>query len=240
MDGTADTTGRTMEVARIEKERGSDTIVQPRELVEVRYARGVSLSLSARKVFALMMHQAAGDAWRDQEHRIAKRMLRGSHNSNDRLTETIDELMGIFFAMPDKVDGDHGRRTFQMIEETFEGGEQGWLIYRFTRRARDLLKDSEAYALLHRATVLAFDSKYALELYQLGALLYRRDVPIWRGDVETLRAKLGVPEGAYSSFADLRRFVLDAATAEINQLVPQFSVAWDVAKRRAARSSRSQ
>src|SRR3546814_17912992 len=87
-----------MEVARIEKERGSDTIVQPRELVEVRYARGVSLSLSARKVFALMMHQAAGDAWRDQEHRIAKRMLRGSHNSNDRLTETIDELMGIFFA----------------------------------------------------------------------------------------------------------------------------------------------
>src|SRR3546814_17029849 len=55
------------------------------------------------------MHQAAGDAWRDQEHRIAKRMLRGSHNSNDRLTETIDELMGIFFAMPDKVDGDRGQ-----------------------------------------------------------------------------------------------------------------------------------
>lgn len=233
MSGAADDKpGRTMEVARIEKERGSDTIVQPRELVEVRYARGVSLTLSARKILALMMHQAAGDAWRDQEHRIAKRMLRGSHNSNDRLTDTIDELMGIFFAMPDQVEGDQGRRTFQMIEETFEGGEQGWLIYRFTRRARDLLKDSEAYALLHRATVLAFDSKYALELYQLGALLYRRDVPIWRGDVATLRSKLGVPEGTYGSFADLRRFVLDAATAEINQLVPQFSVAWEVAKRR--------
>src|SRR3546814_4488788 len=80
--------------------------------------------------------------------------------------------------------------------------------------------------------LLAFDSKYALELYQLGALLYRRDVPIWRGDVATLRSKLGVPEGTYGSFADLRRFVLDAATAEINQLVPQFSVAWEVAKRR--------
>src|SRR3546814_18733055 len=78
---------------------------------------------------------------------------------------------------------------------TFEGGEQGWLIYRFTRRARDLLKDSEAYALLHRATVLAFDSKYALELYQIGALLYRRDVQIWRGDVATLRSKLGDTEG---------------------------------------------
>lgn len=229
--GADDKPGRTMEVARIEKERGSGTIVQPRELVEVRYARGVSLSLSARKVLALMMHQAAGDAWRDQEHRIAKRMLRGSHNSNDRLTDTIDELMGIFFAMPDQVEGDRGRRTFQMVEETFEGGEQGWLIYRFTRRARDLLKDSATYALLHRETVLAFDSKYALELYQLGALLYRRDIPIWRGDVATLRAKLGVPEGSYGSFADLRRFVLDAATAEINQLVPQFSVAWDVAKR---------
>tara|TARA_R110000868_G_scaffold398594_4_gene671839 strand:- start:1467 stop:1655 length:189 start_codon:yes stop_codon:yes gene_type:complete len=62
-----------------------------------------------------MMHQAAGDAWRDQEHRIAKRMLRGSHNSNDRLAETIDELTRIAFAMADKVEGDHGRRTFQMI-----------------------------------------------------------------------------------------------------------------------------
>src|SRR3546814_21193373 len=117
------------------------------------------------------MHQAAGDAWRDQEHRIAKRMLRGSHNSNDRLTATIDELMGIFFAMPDKVDGDHGRRTFQMLEETFEGGKQGWLIYRFTRRARDLLKDSEAYALLHRPTDMAFDRNHALELNHHGALL---------------------------------------------------------------------
>lgn len=231
MGVTADKPGRTMEVARIEKERGSDTIVQPRELIEVRYARGVSLSLSARKILALMMHQAAGDAWCDQEHRIAKRLLRGSHNSNDRLADTIDELMGIFFAMPDQVDGDSGRRTFQMIEETFEGGEQGWLIYRFTRRARELLKDSKAYALLHRETVLAFDSKYALELYQLGALLYRRDTPVWRSDIDTLRARLGVPEGTYSSFADLRRFVLDAATAEINQLVPQFSVSWEVSRR---------
>src|SRR3546814_5440248 len=113
--------------------------------------------------------------------------------------------------MPDQVEGDQGRRTFQMIEETFEGGEQGWLIYRFTRRARDLLKDSEAYALLHRATVLAFDSKYALELYQLGALLYRRDVPIWRRDVATLRSKLCVPEGSYGSFDDLRRFEIGRA-----------------------------
>ena len=188
MDGKADTTGRTMEVARIEKERGSDTIVQPRELVEVRYARGVSLSLSARKVFALMMHQAAGDAWRDQEHRIAKRMLRGSHNSNDRLTETIDELMGIFFAMPDKVDGDHGRRTFQMIEETFEGGEQGWLIYRFTRRARDLLKDSEAYALLQRCwpSTANMPSNYTSsepcstdETCRSGAAMWKPYAPSW-------------------------------------------------------------
>ncbi|WP_157840550.1 hypothetical protein [Sphingomonas sp. Ant20] len=53
MSGAADDKpGRTMEVARIEKERGSDTIVQPRELVEVRYARGASLTLSARKILA--------------------------------------------------------------------------------------------------------------------------------------------------------------------------------------------
>src|SRR3546814_14332817 len=99
MSGAADDKpGRTMEVARIEKERGSDTIVQPRELVEVRYARGVSLTLSARNILALMMHQAAGDAWPDQEHRIAKRMQPGSPNSNDPLNNTHHELPGSFFA----------------------------------------------------------------------------------------------------------------------------------------------
>lgn len=111
-------------MARIEKERGSDTIVQPRELVAVRYARGVSLSLSARKVFALMMHQAAGDAWRDQEHRIAKRMLRGSHN----------------------------------FEQTFEGGEQGWSIHRFTRRARPAERQ-RSLCPPASGNMLAFDSK---------------------------------------------------------------------------------
>src|SRR3546814_16608836 len=79
MSGAADDKpGRTMEVARIEKERGSDTIVQPRALVEVRYARGVSLTLSARKILALMMHQAAGAAWRAPEHQIAQRLPPGT------------------------------------------------------------------------------------------------------------------------------------------------------------------
>src|SRR3546814_5105959 len=86
MSGAADDKpGRTMAVARIEKERGSATIVQSRELVEVRYARGVSLTLSARKHHALMMHQADGDSWREQEHRTDKPLLAGDHHSHTRL-----------------------------------------------------------------------------------------------------------------------------------------------------------
>src|SRR3546814_12789149 len=99
-------------------------------------------------------------------------MLRRSLISTDRLTDTIDELMGIFFAMPDQVEGDQGRRTFQMIEETFEGGEQGWLIYRFTRRARDLLKDSEAYAPLQdRKSVVSGKSVLIRVVLGVGRLI---------------------------------------------------------------------
>ena len=47
----------------------------------------------------------------------------------------------------------------------------------------------------------------------------KRDVS-WDGSPADLRAILGVPEDAYRDWTDLRRRVLDAAIAEVNQLAP--------------------
>jgi hypothetical protein len=67
-------------------------IVKAGELVEARFARGASPSAPARKVLALLIQKAAGDAWKPGPHSILKRDLRGTHNANDRLPGILDEL----------------------------------------------------------------------------------------------------------------------------------------------------
>jgi hypothetical protein len=62
--------------------------------VEARFARGASPSAPARKVLALLIQKAAGDAWKPGPHSILKRDLRGTHESNDRLPGIFDELQG--------------------------------------------------------------------------------------------------------------------------------------------------
>src|SRR3546814_5261943 len=58
------------------------------------------ISLAARKTLALLIAKAAGEAWRPGSHVIAKRELRGTHNANDRIQDTLDELMDVKFQMP--------------------------------------------------------------------------------------------------------------------------------------------
>ena len=76
-----------------------DEIVKAGELVEARFARGAAPSGAARKVLALLIHQAAGDAWKPGPHSIRKRDLRGSHDSNDRLDKIFDELQRTLLRM---------------------------------------------------------------------------------------------------------------------------------------------
>src|SRR3546814_15654025 len=59
-----------------------------------------TLFRSARKTLALLIAKAAGEAWRPGSHVIAKRELRGTHNANDRIQDTLDELMDVKFQMP--------------------------------------------------------------------------------------------------------------------------------------------
>ena len=68
--------------------------------------------------------------------------------------------------------------------------------------------------------MLAFESRYAVTLYERGCLLVGRRDRIWRGTVAELREMLGVPPSAYPNWTDLKRFTLDRAAAEVNHLAP--------------------
>jgi hypothetical protein len=223
--------GRAMRVAAALRAKGGEEFAKPGSIIEVKFVKGESLSLTASRLLALMILTAGGDAWEDKPHRMRKADIRRGHKGNERITDMLQELHRTLFAIDDRSwRGKKATTIFSLIsrskEETDEdGGEAGWIEWEFTPDARKLIQASETYAVLNRQAVLGFRSNYALKLYELGALRLHRRQATWRGDMAALRAALGISPEVYTDFAQLRRKVLEKAKAEIDQLA-HFRVEW--------------
>lgn len=223
--------GRAMRVARVLTSKRGDDFAKPGNLVEVKFVKGQSLSLTASRLLALMILAAGGDAWRPIAHKMRKADIRRGHKGNERISEMLEELHRTLFAVDDTSwRGRKATRRFSLIQSSREeadepGGEMGWIEWEFTPDARKLIQESETYAVLNRQAVLGFRSAYALKLYELGALRIHRRQTTWRGDMTALRAAFGIAPELYTDFAQLRRKVLEKAKAEIDQLA-HFTVSW--------------
>ena len=223
--------GRAMRVAAALKAKGGDEFAKPGSIIEVKFIKGESLSLTASRLLALMILTAGGDAWEDRPHRMRKADIRRGHKGNERISDMLEELHRTLFAVDDKSwRGKKATLRFSLISRSREeseedGGEAGWIEWEFTPDARKLIQASETYAVLNRQVVLGFRSSYALKLYELGALRLHRRQATWKGDMQALRAALGIPPEVYTDFAQLRRKVLEKAKAEIDQLA-HFRVEW--------------
>lgn len=224
--------GRAMRVAAALQAKGGDEFAKPGSIVEVKFVRGQSLSLTASRLLALMILTAGGDAWQDRPHRMRKADIRRGHKGNERISDMLEELHRTLFAIDDRSwRGKKATLRFSLISssreeaEDGEGADAGWIEWEFTSEARNLIQESETYAVLNRQAVLGFRSSYALKLYEIGALRLHRRQSTWRGDMAALRAVLGISPDVYKDFAQLRRKVLEKAKSEIDQLA-HFRVEW--------------
>lgn len=230
-EAEGDQPGRAMRVAHALRTRDGDEFAKPGNLVEVRFVKGQSLSLTASRLLALMILTAGGDAWRPVAHKMRKADIRRGHKGNERIVDMLEELHRTLFAIDDlSWRGRKATKRFPLIQSSREeveedGGERGWIEWEFTPDARRLIKESETYAVLNRQAVLGFRSTYALRLYEMGALRIHRRQSTWRGDMTALRAAFGIAPELYKDFAQLRRKVLERAKAEIDQLA-HFTVDW--------------
>lgn len=213
---------RTTRVAQAARQHEGVELVEPRELVEAPFAAGQSPSLSARRTLLLMVSTAAAEGFADKVYRLTKRELRQGHESNDRIGALVDEVISIRLEIPGI--SSRGRSAivkahlFEEIAEETEDGDAAWVEFEFSRRTRTIFGASDAYAVLNRTALLAFEGKYAVTLYQLGCLYVGRRDPSVKLTVPEFRQRLGVPEGKYRDWTDLRRKVLEAAKAEVDQL----------------------
>jgi hypothetical protein len=153
--------GRTMKAASTISVRDGHAIVKAGEFIEARFGAGTSPSLAPANPGPLIA-KAAGEAWRPGSHVIAKRDLRGTHNANDRIQDTLDELMDVKFQMSStSAQGRAATLTAALLAWTLnEHAEDGraTVEWEFTAPARAILQGSDYYARLNRAALLAFRS----------------------------------------------------------------------------------
>ena len=200
-----------------------DAIVAAGEIADMRFTSGSSLSLRAAKLFCLLI-QEAGIAVADQvQHRIPYAVLNETfHRSRDELVEAVMELHSTVVSV--QVVSRKGRPFTKSgpilsdVEREPDNLDDAEIRFEFSPAMRRVIADSTHWAAVSRRAVLAFESRYSLRLYMhIGLRVNRRQVSE-ELTLDELRDVLGVPDGTFRRWQDLRRFAIDRAISEINHL----------------------
>ncbi len=197
---------------------GPSSMIKPGELIDI--VEVTPLKLSDRRIYNLLIRHAWDRIEEPVEHAIAKKKLRGSHNVNARVDESVLRLMGAVAEIRVEADGEASVLRVQLLGSNVEQCRRdGMLYYRFPNELRRVIKESRVFARLHTDVMFALSSKYGLALYEMiqkrGNLEH-----IWYEDfpLDRLRALLGVPPGKLTAFKNFRRWALQPALDEVNAL----------------------
>jgi hypothetical protein len=195
-----------------------DEIIKPNELIHIIETK--PLTLEARRLY----NQLIANAWdRIDEpvvHSIRKADLRGTHNGNDRIIESIRSLMGTIVEMEVERDGKRYMRRVQLLADNEEElDERGVLNYSFSAGLRTIFKSSFKFAALQRQVMFAFTSRYALILYEMIQVRGNLDFK-WHEDfeLERFRRLMGVAPDKLSEFKHFNSRVIAPAVTEVNGL----------------------
>src|SRR6516164_3936858 len=150
----------------VEVEPDQFSLIKPGELVDV--IEVSPLTLQDRRIYNLLILNAWESITEPKEHCIHKRELRGSHNVNFRVGQSIERLMGAIARVQIVRDGKTYIRRVQLLAPTDESTDNdGLLYYSFHAGLRTIIKQSSQFARLQKDVMFAFSSKYALALYEM-------------------------------------------------------------------------
>lgn len=194
-------------------------IIKPRELVDI-----VELTPLNRSE-TILYNQLLANAWNNIRtnpvHKVLKASLRGSHQSNDRLDEAFDKLMGAWAKIRAR-DPQTGRmatfRVHLLGTNKVEDRDDGYFYYTFPPDLLAVIQQSKAWATIKTHIMYALRSKYSIRLYEMierriGLMKQHEEFTI-----DEFRALLGVPDGKLDRFAEFNKHCLKPALAEVNQL----------------------
>jgi len=195
-------------------------IVKPGELVDI--VELTPLTLADRRIYNLLIASSWERIGEPIVHRIAKSVLKGTHQGNERVESSLLRLMGTIAIVTIRKSGKSYKRRVQLLGPSDESLERdGFLHYRIPEELIEILRNSEVYARLKTQVMYCFESKYALCLYEMIerriGLEYKQKEEF---TIEEIRGLLNVPQGKLERFADLNKYCLKVAVEEINKLCP--------------------
>lgn len=200
-----------------------DAIIAAGEVVNMRFRRGNHLSLRAAKLFCILVQEAGVNVADDKQHRVLLSALNDTfHKSRAELFDAIDELHSTIVSV--QVTSRTGRPYTKSgpilsdVEREPDELAQAEIRFEFSKALRQVIASSTHWAALSRRAVLAFESKYSLRFYMFLSLRagLRKTSEVFT--IDELRDILGMDDATLPRWQDFRRFVLDAAQAEINHL----------------------
>ena len=192
-------------------------------------------SLAALKLHEVLFKAAGAAVADDRWHQIdltTLRAIEGMRNYDRRgLVDLFKELRGVVMEYDtDKETVIAGLLDVAKVE--FEDGDGPTVVrWKFGEGFREIIAQSDYWAIIDRSAALSMTSRYALRLHELVALrvnLERKASEVFK--LDDLRARLGVPSGKLASWNNLNQFALKPAIAEVNQL-SRFTVAMRLQKR---------
>lgn len=206
----------------VDVEPDEHTLIKPGELIDI--VELSPLTLQDRRIYNLLILNAWDSITELKEHRIHKRDLRGAHNVNDRVGDSLLRLMGAIAQLRIERDAGEGVETFMRRVQLLAGTEEsarsnGVVFYSFPAAVRSIIQESSQYARLQKQVMFAFSSKYALALYEIvqkrGNLKYKTSEEF---PLDRFRSALGVESGKLSEFKHFKNRAIDPAALEVNGL----------------------
>lgn len=195
-------------------------MIKPVEIIGIPGMEG--WSLADRRTWNLLLMNAWSARLEDPnaDFTIPLRELRGLHDSNDRVRESLEKLQTTLVSarMPDG-----RRRTVQMLGGTDINDDErteGMLTYDFHRKLVPLLRRSEIYARMETKILSAFTSKYSLALYEAISARINLHKSSEEMSLDMLRQWFGVERGKLDRWPDLKRKAIQPALEEVNGLAP--------------------
>ena len=196
----------------------AESLIKPGELVDL--IEVTPLTLADRRIYNQLLENAWEAIDKPVTHVIAKSVLRGSHNSNDRVGESLERLMSAIVKVQVVWDGEQAIERVQLLGGNIESVRRdGLLEYEIPPRLRKIIRNSTVFARLQREVMFALSSKYALTLYEMvqkrGNLRYRSSE---RFTLDAIRGVLGVAKGKLTSWSNLNLRAIQPALREVNAL----------------------
>jgi Initiator Replication protein len=193
-------------------------MVKPGELIDIKEIS--PLTLTDRRIYNLLIANAWDRITEPVEHVIDKSDLRGTHNGNERIEDSIRRLMSAIAEVKITRDGKAAIKRVQLLGGNVEQeDERGRLYYTFPKQLIEIVKESEVFGRLKTQIMYCFKSKYALALYEIVqkriGLKYKQAENF---TVDEMRALLGVPKDKLTRFPDLNKYALQPALREVNAL----------------------